>query len=58
MEEIRQVALGLREQGWIEILQKGKPVVGPIKGPIRLRILGASGRLDGPQLRKGERDCA
>jgi DNA polymerase III delta prime subunit len=40
MEEIRQVAVELHQQGKVSITQKGEPVdVNYIKGPIRIKII-------------------
>ncbi|WP_295773279.1 DUF3253 domain-containing protein [uncultured Mucilaginibacter sp.] len=39
MEEVRQAAIVLHQQGRVSITQKGKPVdVNHIKGPIRIKI--------------------
>lgn len=56
MGQTREVALGLREQSKIEILQKGKPVVGAVKGPIRLRLVPASGYLTDPRSQKRDKE--
>ena len=40
MEEVRQVAIDLHQQGKVSITQKGEPVdVNNIKGPIRIKIV-------------------
>ncbi|MFD2326335.1 DUF3253 domain-containing protein [Mucilaginibacter galii] len=40
MEEVRQVAINLHQQGKVSITQKGKPVdINNIKGPIRIKIV-------------------
>lgn len=40
MDEIREVAVGLQQQGKVSITQKGEPVdVNNIKGPIRIKII-------------------
>jgi hypothetical protein len=40
MEEVRQVAVELQQQGKVSITQKGEPVdVNHIKGPIRIKII-------------------
>lgn len=40
MEEVRTAAFALRDEGKIQILQKGKEVPGTVvKGPLRIRIL-------------------
>jgi len=56
MDQTRGVALGLREQGKIEILQKGNVLHGAVKGPIRLRLLPASGYPADPQSRKRDQE--
>jgi len=40
MENIREVAIDLQQQGKVTITQKGEPVdVNHIKGPIRIKII-------------------
>ena len=40
MDEVRQAAIALQQQGKVSITQKGKPVdVNHIKGPIRIKIV-------------------
>ena len=40
MDEVRQVAVELQQQGKVTITQKGEPVdVNHIKGPIRIKIV-------------------
>jgi hypothetical protein len=40
MEEVRQAAVDLQQQGKVTITQKGEPVdVNKIKGPIRIKIV-------------------
>lgn len=40
MEEIRQAAVELQQQGKVSITQKGEPVdINNIKGPIRIKIV-------------------
>ena len=40
MEEVRQAAIDLQQQGKVTITQKGEPVdVNNIKGPIRIKIV-------------------
>ncbi len=37
MAEARKVALQLQAEGWLQIVQRGKPASLPLKGPIRLK---------------------
>jgi len=40
MDEVRQVAIGLQQEGKVTITQKGEPVdMNHIKGPIRIKIV-------------------
>ena len=37
MDQAGEVARQLADEGWLEVVQNGKPVTGPKEGPVRLR---------------------